>query len=71
MQSDTSTKFSLHVESTSTGTRSYHIKAATVEEKFAWLKAINGVMPLPKQNPAMFKVGAHMTVLRFAAQPAL
>eukprot|EP00038_Savillea_parva_P000641 m.97486 g.97486 ORF g.97486 m.97486 type:complete len:562 (+) comp10218_c0_seq2:436-2121(+) len=55
LQSDTTTRFSVHIDSTTGPARSYHIKASTMEEKYAWLRAANGLMPLPRQNPDLFK----------------
>ena len=55
LQADPRCRFTIHIEHSAKGPRSYHIRATTVSEKFAWLTAINSVMPIPRQNPDLFK----------------
>ena len=43
VQSDPNRRFSVHISHETKGTRSYHIKAPSLEEKFSWLRSINSL----------------------------
>jgi len=43
VQSDPNRRFSVHITHETKGTRSYHIKAPSLEEKFSWLRSINSL----------------------------